>query len=342
MPDHAGAHLLGPYIRRFLLEHVVADRNLSRNTQRSYRDGIRLLLRFMTDRHRIDPVDLTVEHVTTDLVRDFLQYLEHERQNGAATLNQRVTMIRSLFRFVGRQLPESVERASQLQAVPLRRVDHPTVPYLEKAELDALLATPDRRGRLGRRDYALLLVLYNTGARADEAAHLTRGALDLGRPASVRIRGKGRKTRLCPLWDHTAQVLRDLLGDHLDGPAETPVFLNVRGQPLTRFGVYAAVDRIVSKAATRMPSLNTKRVSPHSVRHTTAVHLLRAGVDINTIRAWLGHVSLDTTSRYAQVDLEMKAKALAACAITGRDRPGHPSAAVQRKPQDLMGFLASV
>ena len=126
-----------------------------------------------------------------------------------------------------------MERASQLQAVPLRRVDHPAVPYLEKAEIDALLATPDRRRRQGQRDYALLLFLYNTGARADEAAHLTRGALDLGRPASVRILGKGRKMRLCPLWNHTAQVLREFLGDRLDGPAEAPVFLNVRGQSLT-------------------------------------------------------------------------------------------------------------
>ena len=342
MPDRAAPHLLGPYIRRFLLEHVVADRNLTRNTQRSYRDGIRLLLRFMTDRHRIDPVHLTVEHITADVVRDFLQYLEHERKNCAATLNQRVIVIHSLFRFVGRHVPESVERASQLQGVPLRRVDHPTVPYLEKAELDAVLATPDRRRRVGQRDYALLLFLYNTGARADEAAHLTRGALELGRSASVRILGKGRKIRLCPLWDHTAQVLRELLGDRLDGPADTPVFLNVRGQPLTRFGVYAVVERVVTRAATRLPSLNAKRVSPHSVRHTTAVHLLRAGVDINTIRAWLGHVSLETTNRYAQVDLEMKAKALAACAITGSNRPSHPSAAGHRKPQDLLGFLASL
>jgi len=190
MPEHPEHHLLGPYIRRFLLEHVVADRNLSRNTQRSYRDGIRVLLRFMTDRHRIDPADLTVEHVTADVVRDFLQHLEQERKNTAATLNQRVTVIHSLFRFVGRHVPELVEHASQLQAVPLRRVDHPTLPYLEKAELDALLATPDRRRRLGQRDYALLLFLYNTGARADEAAQLTRGALELGRPASVRILGK--------------------------------------------------------------------------------------------------------------------------------------------------------
>ena len=339
MPEH---HRLGSFIRRFLLEHVVADRNLSRNTQRNYRDAIRVFLRFMTDRHRIDPADLTVEQVTVDVVREFLQYLAQERKNTAATLNQRVTVIHSLFRFIGRHVPELVERASQLQAVPLRRVDHPTVPYLEKAEIDAVLATPDRRRRLGQRDYALLLFLYNTGARADETAHLTRGALDLGRPASVRILGKGRKTRLCPLWDHTAQVLRAFLGDRRDGSAETPVFLNVRGQSLTRFGIHALVERAVARAATRMPSLNTKRVSPHSVRHTTAVHLLRAGVDINTIRAWLGHVSLETTNRYAEVDLEMKAKALAACAIIGNNRPGDPSAAAGRKPPDLMAFLASL
>lgn len=187
MPEH---HLLGPYIRRFLLEHVVADRNLSRNTQHNYRDGIRVFLGFMTDRHRIDPAALTVEHVTPNVVREFLQYLEQGRKNTAATLNQRVTVIHSLFRFIGRHVPELVDRASQLQGVPLRRVDHPTVPYLEKAEIDAVLATPDRRRRLGQRDYALLLFLYNTGARADEAAHLTRGALDLSRPASVRILGK--------------------------------------------------------------------------------------------------------------------------------------------------------
>lgn len=264
MAEH---HLLGPYIRRFLLEHVVADRNLSRNTQRNYRDAIRVLLRFITDRHRIDPADLTVEQVTADVVREFLQYLEQNRRNTAATLNQRVTVIHSLFRFIGRHVPELVERASQLQAVPLRRVAHPTVPYLEKPEVDALLATPDRRRPQGQRDYALLLFLYNTGARADEAAHLTRGALDLGRPASVRILGKGRKTRLCPLWDHTAQVLRTLLSHRLDGPTDTPVFLNVRGQPLTRFGIHTAVERLAARAATRMPSLKTKRVSPHSVRH---------------------------------------------------------------------------
>ena len=208
MAEH---HLLGPYIRRFLLEHVVVDRNLSRNTQRNYRDAIRVLLRFIdgspSDRPRRPDRRAGRRSKWSG---NSSSYLEQERRNTAATLNQRVTVIHSLFRFIGRHVPELVERASQLQAVPLRRVDHPTVPYLEKAEIDALLAMPDRRRPQGQRDYALLLFLYNTGARADEAAHLTRGALDLGRPASVRILGKGRKTRLCPLWDHTAQVLREL------------------------------------------------------------------------------------------------------------------------------------
>jgi integrase/recombinase XerD len=338
MPDH---HLLGPYVRRFLLEYMIAERNLSRNTQRSYRDAIRVFLQFMTDRHRIDPVDLTVEQVTAEVVRDFLTYLKSERHNAATTLNQRLTMIHSLFRFIGRQAPELVELATQLQAVPLRRVDHPTVPYLEKAEIDALLATPDRERPQGRRDYALLLFLYNSGARADEAAHLTRGALDLGRPASVRILGKGRKMRLCPLWDHTAQVLRTLLEGRLENSSDARVFLNIRGQPLTRFGIHTAIERIAARAAARVSSLKSKRVSPHTLRHTSAVHLLRAGVDINTIRAWLGHVSLATTNRYAEVDLEMKAKALAACAITASDREINQSAA-RRKQSNLMSFLASL
>lgn len=334
-------HLLGAFIRRFLLEHVIADRNLSRNTQRSYRDAILLLLRFMKEHHRIDAAHLAVEHLTAPVVRAFLAYLERERANAAATVNQRLTAIHSLFRFIAGHVPELVDFTTHVQAVPLRRVPRPTVPYLEKAEIDALLATPDRRRRQGQRDYALLLFLYNTGARADEAAQTTRGALDLGQPASVRIAGKGRKTRLCPLWDHTARVLRHLLGHRLDGPADARVFVNVRAQPLTRFGVYALVRRTTATAAKQVPSLLEKRVSPHTVRHTTAVHLLRAGVDINTIRAWLGHISLETTNRYAEVDLEMKAKALATCAII--DGPGlEHSKQPSRGRHDVLGFLASL
>ncbi len=338
MPD---CHSLGPFIRRFLLEHVVADRHLSRHTQRSYRDAIRLFLRFLALQHGTDPTTLTVERCDAAVVRGFLAHLEQARGNAAATRNQRLAALHALFRFVGRQVPELVELATQVQGVPLRRAVSPPMAYLEKAELDALLAAPDRRRPQGQRDYALLLFLYNTGARAGEAAGTTVGALQLGAPPAVRLLGKGAKTRLCPLWPQTATVLRTLLGPRREGPPEAPVFLNVRGQPITRFGIHTLVERTAARAAQTTPSLREKRVSPHTLRHTTAVHLLRAGVDINTIRAWLGHVSLATTNRYAEVDLEMKAKALAACAVPQPTRP-HDRRPAWRKDRDLMAFLTSL
>jgi site-specific recombinase XerD len=215
------------------------------------------------------------------------------------------------------------------------------MPYLDKPEIDALLAVPDRRRAQGRRDYALLLFLYNTGARATEATRVTVADLSLGSAPAARFEGKGSKTRICPLWPHTAKVLRNLLGARLDGPRETLAFLNVRGQPITRYGVHALVARTVHKAAETVPSLGNKRVSPHTIRHATAVHLLRAGVDINTIRAWLGHVSLETTNRYAEVDLEMKAKALETCAVTGPATRPEPTPRWHTN-RDLMSFLASL
>ena len=334
-------HLLGPYVRRFLVEDVVVDRNLSINTQHSYRDALRLLFRFLAERHATEPTSVTVEQVTEDVVRSFLTYLEQERGNSVATRNQRIAALHSLFRFVGRQVPELVEHAARIRGIPMRRTAPPTIPYLDKEEVDALLAVPDRRRPLGRRDYALLLFLYNTGARADEVAKTTVGALALGARPSVRILGKGGKTRPCPLWSHTAEVLSKLLGSRLEGPPDTPAFLNVRGQQFTRYGIHALVQRTARRAAESAPSLRSKRVSPHTIRHTTAVHLLRAGVDINTIRAWLGHVSLETTNRYAEVDLEMKAKALESCAVTEPDGT-IDSSPDWRKDRDLMAFLSSL
>jgi site-specific recombinase XerD len=211
--------------------------------------------------------------------------------------------------------------------------------YLEKEEIDALLDTPDRRHPQGYRDYAMRLFLYNTGARAQEAADVTVEDFTLDSSPCVRIHGKGNKTRICPLWPHTVKVLRSLLDSRANGPLETPIFLNVRGEPMTRFGIHTLVERTVRREAHKSPSLQKKRVSPHSIRHTCAVHLLRAGVDINTIRAWLGHVSLETTNRYAEVDLAMKAKAVATCAVS--PHTGNPLKA-WKKDQDLMAFLASL
>ena len=335
------SHPLGPFVRRFLLEHIVADRNLSLNTQKSYRDALLLLLRFVAERYGIEPTQLTVEDLKAEVVRNFLIYLQKQRGSSLPTVNQRLIAIRSLFHFISRCVPELVDPATQVEAVPLRKTASPTVPYLDKEEIDALLAVPDRRRPQGQRDYALLLFLYNTGARADEAAHVTVGDLNLGTSPFVTIRGKGRKTRLCPLWTHTSKVLRILLGPRLEGPPEAFVFLNVRGVPITRFGIHTLVERLVTRALKAMPSLQKKRVSPHVIRHSTACHLLRAGVDINTIRAWLCHVSLETTNRYAEADLEMKAKALATCAVRepGRNSDGK---AAWRKDRDLLAFLTSL
>jgi site-specific recombinase XerD len=330
-------HLVGSFIRRFLLEEVVASKNLTLNTQHSYRDSIRLLLGFLHEQKARNPTRLTVEEISAPVVRAFLEHLEGSRRNCVATRNQRLAALHSLFRFIAQQVPELVEQATQILAIPPRRTSPPQMAYLEKRELDALLEVPDRSRPQGQRDYALLLFLYNTGARASEAAGLTIGALSVDTAPSVRLLGKGHKSRTCPLWQHTAKTLVQLLGTRLQGPPDEAVFLNVRGEPVTRFGIHDLVARTLVKAAQTVPSLRQKRVSPHTLRHTTAVHLLRAGVDINTIRAWLGHVSLETTNRYAEVDLEMKARALETCAL-----PNSKTQPTWHNDNGLIAFLASL
>lgn len=323
--------LLGPWIRRFLLEHLVAERNLARNTQASYRDTLILLLPFLGKAKKISLDRLAVEDLSPVLIRRFLEHLEQDRGCSGATRNQRLGTIHSLAKFVGTHSPEHLAWCTEVRAIPFKKTTKPVMAYLDKPEMDALLHVPDTRTKQGARDYALLLFLYNTGARVDEAAHVTFTDFTFGNTPAVRLMGKGRKSRLCPLWSITAEVIKQLGWGRA---TEENVFLNCRGQPLTRFGIYNLVQRTVAQARLTTPSLKTKRISPHSVRHTSAVHLLRAGVDINTIRAWLGHVSLDTTHIYAEVDLEMKAKALANCDISSEVVTKH-----WRKGPDLMAFL---
>jgi site-specific recombinase XerD len=302
--------LAGPWIRRFLLEHVVAERNLARNTQKSYRDTMILLLPFVAGKAKRALDRLALEDFTPDAIRRFLNSLEKDRGSSVATRNQRLATVHAWTRFVAEHLPEQVVWSSQVRAIPFKKGPRSVVAYLEKAEMDALLDTPDHGTPQGNRDYAMLLTLYNSGARASEIAQATVGDLDLGRSPSIRIQGKGNKTRLCPLWGKTVDILMPLVAGR--GGAE-PVFLNRSKQPFTRFGVLAMVKRYANQAASKVPSLAKKKVGAHTIRHTTAVHLLRAGVDLNTIRAWLGHVSLNTTNIYAEIDLEMKAKALEHC-----------------------------
>ena len=331
MRDHTS---IGPWVRRFLLEHLVTDRNLARNTQLSYRDTLVLLLPFM-GKARGKAVDrLNVDDLSPAVVRSFLEYLEKERGCSGATRNLRLATIHSLAKFIAMHNPEQVAWCAEVRAVPFKKTAKPTLPYLDKPEMDALLMNPDVDTPLGMRDYALLLFLYNTGARVDEAAHLRVGDITWGSSPAVRLVGKGNKTRWCPMWPRTADILKPLVAER---SSQDFVFLNRLHQPLTRFGIYNLVRRTVTQAGQALPSLAAKRISPHCVRHTSAVHLLRSGVDINTIRAWLGHVSLNTTNIYAEVDLEMKVKALAQCVLPNEvtTKPWHADAG-------LIGFLKAL
>ena len=326
--------LIGPWIRRFLLEHVVSDRNLTRNTQASYRDTLLLWLPFVS-RAQQKPIDrLTIDDLSASGLRSFLQYLEKDRGCSGATRNLRLAAIHSLAKFIGMRSPEHVAWSTEMRAVPFKKTPKSSLTYLDKAEIDALLKAPDLRTPQGNRDYALLLFLYNTGARVEEAAHLTIEAITWSNPPAVRLVGKGDKTRCCPLWKRTVEVLKPLVAGRK--PQEF-VFLNRRDEPLTRFGIYSLVRRAAAEAGRTLPSMAAKRISPHCLRHSCAVHLLRSGVDINTIRAWLGHVSLDTTHIYAEVDLEMKAKALALC-----DLPNEVATKPWHSDAGLIGFLKAL
>ena len=330
---------LGPWIRRFLLEHLIRERNLSRGTQRSYRDTLTLLIPFLARQARKGIDELNVIHVSADSVRKFLAYLEDSRKCAISTRNQRLAAIHALARFVGLHSPEHLAWCGEICAIPFKKCTQTPVTYLEKAEIDAILAAPNLQSAQGRRDHLLLLFLYNTGTRADEAAQVLVRDLNLAHAPSrdlswVKIRGKGNKLRNCPLWPQTVHEL--LLA--IEGREATEhVFLNRYGRPITRFGVYHLVKRHVARVRREMPSLAMKGVSPHTVRHSSATHLLRSGLDINTIRDWLGHVSVNTTNIYATVDLETKAKAIARC------EPG-AATSVRRWSNDkgLMTFLRNL
>ena len=331
--------LLGPWVRRFLLEHLVGERNLAPNTQRSYRDTLRLLIPYSSESVGRQIHKLEVEDISADLIRQFLQQLEDRRGSSVGTRNQRLAAIHSLAQFIGLRSPEYIAWCGAVRTIPFKKTKRPIVSYLEKSEMDAILEAPDATTAQGYRDQSLLLYLYNTGTRADEAAQAVIGDLSIGAlpgrdSSSVLVHGKGNKDRQCPLWARTIKQLDPLIKDR--GECER-IFLNRRGQPITRFGVHATVCRHAKAARLKAPSIEKKKVSPHTIRHTTAMHLLKSGVDINTIRAWLGHVSLNTTNIYAEADLEMKAKALASCEIKGDTVTPH-----WREKTDLMEFLKTL
>jgi integrase/recombinase XerD len=298
-------------LRHFFTDHLPSIRGVSRHTIQSYRYALILLLRFLATRHGRQVATLDLADVNAEDVVAFLDYLEHERHNTVASRNVRLAALHAFFRYVAVHEPTQLARSQRILQIPFKRADQRTIDYLEYAELQAVLEAVDRATAAGRRDYALLATMFNTGARVQELLDVRPCDLHLDRPAQVRLFGKGRKERVCPLWPQTAALLRTLcIERQVDLHAAVPLFVNQRGHPLTRFGVGYLLAKYLTRAQATVPSLRGKRLHPHSMRHSTAVHLLKSGVDLSTIGQWLGHASLNTTNKYATIDLDLKRQAL--------------------------------
>lgn len=302
---------LGRALVRFFQDYLPNQRGMSTHTIRSYRDAVVLFLRFAARDVSRGVDQLEIEDLRADRVVKFLAALEVQRGNGIATRNARLAALHTLARFLATEHPNHMATLQAVLAIPFKRgAKNAPIEYLEHDEVRELLASIDRGGAAGQRDYALFALMFNTGARVQEILNLRACDVRLDPPAQVRLRGKGNKTRICPIWSTTAQLLRPLC---LRAEAEVepmPLFINERGQPLTRFGVRYLLRRYLAIATKRSSTLQDKSIHPHSIRHTTAIHLLKAGVDFASISQWLGHASLNTTMVYARADLDLKRQAL--------------------------------
>jgi integrase/recombinase XerD len=300
------------HVTSFLTHYLASQRNVSPNTIKAYRDVFTLLLRFCRDVRGIAPERLCLDQMDVSLVEAFLDYLEQERKCSPRTRNHRLAALHAFFRYVQAEEPARMHQCQKILAIPQRRHARPTVSYLSKEELAAILAQPDLRTPDGRRDAVLLSVLYDIGARVQELTDLSVGDVRLDPPAQLRLLGKGRKMRAVPLMRNTVQLLRDHIQEnHLDGPEEfdKPLFQNAHHQRLSRSGIRYILQKYLARARSKCPSLNRK-VSPHSLRHTKGMHLLQSGISLEMIRDFLGHVDVKTTQIYARANLEMKRNAL--------------------------------
>jgi len=301
-------------VQAFFQDYLAGQRGLSPNTILAYRDALKLFLAFLAGRSGKPAAKLRLEDLKAEQVLAFLEDVEQKRNNCTATRNLRLAALRTFFQYM---ISEDTVRAGQYQkivAIPLKRNPRPVMGYLDIAEVQAILNSIDRDTSTGNRDYALFSFMYNTGARVQEVVDATVGVVRFNSPPIVTLTGKSRKTRIVPLWQTTAATLLGHLKRRgIEKQQDARLFVNARGEPLTRFGVRHILRTRIESVAANCTSLVGRRISPHSFRHSTAMHLLQAGVDLTVIQRWLGHVQLATTHGYVEIDLEMKRKALAAC-----------------------------
>ena len=319
----------------FFTQRLMQQRQASAHTIASYRDTFRLLLQFAQKRLRKAPSMLALEDIAAPLVADFLDELEKVRGVTARTRNLRLTAIHSFFRYVAFEAPAHAAQIQRVLAIPAKRFTRALVPFLSRQEVDALLAAPDQRKWSGRRDHALILLAVQTGLRLSELTGLQQQDLHLGTGAHVRVIGKGRKERCTPLSKNTRTVLAAWLKEPIKLP-DQPLFPNARGGRLSAHGVHYLMAKHVAAATSVCPSLKQKRVSPHVLRHTTAMDLLQQGVEQSVIALWLGHESIETTQIYLDANLELKQRVLDAV-TPPNGKPG------RYRPDDkLLAFLRSL
>jgi integrase/recombinase XerD len=328
------ANQLLQYVQRFFQEYLRVHRGMSPNTVFAYRDTIKLFMRFLTTHTGREPARISLDHLQPDAVLAFLGDIE-TKGNCVTTRNLRLSALRTFFGYLVTQDTLRVGQYQRVIAIPLKQASQPLMGYLEVEEVKAILQSIDQRTETGRRDYILINLLYNTGARVQEICDLRREDVSKS-PPSVVITGKGRKTRQVPLWPETATILREYMND---GDPQERVFQNSRGMPLTRFGIHHIIGTRIRAAATACPSLAKKKVTPHTFRHTTAMHLLQSGVELTVIKSWLGHVQISTTHAYIEIDLKMKQKALAQCTPV---HDGNKLNEVIRHNDDVIGWLDSL
>jgi site-specific recombinase XerD len=323
---------LAPVLQGFFTDRLARQKKASPHTVAAYRDTFKLLLSFARERTGMPPSRLSLADLNATLIGAFLQHLEQQRGNGGATRNARLAAIHSLFRYAAPRAPEHAAVISQVLAIPPRQRDRAIISYLTPEETDALLAAPDRTAWHGRRDHALLLLAVQTGLRVSELTALTRQDTHLGTGPHVRCHGKGRKDRATPLTSQTLKVLRTWLAEL--GPApDGPLFPTRAGGRLSRDAVELLVTKHAAAAADSCPSIKPKNVTPHTLRHTAAMALLRSGVDTSVIALWLGHEDAETTQIYLHADMTIKEQALA------RVQPPSTSPGRYRPPDTLLAFL---
>ncbi len=306
---------LATHLESFFRNRLVLQRRCSPATISTYRDGLRLLLIFASKQMGKPPSRLAVEDLDRDLILAFLDHLESKRGNSIRTRNARLAAIKSFFQHIAYSDPSAMGIVQRVLAIQEKRTVKKAICYLRQEDLTVLLSAPDQNTWLGRRDYTLLLFLGRTGARVSEATGLNGSDLRLDKPYQVLLRGKGSKERVIPLTEETVIALRNYRDENVHRLAtEGPLFINQRGARLTRFGVVHVIDRAVKAATSQHPHLAKMRISAHTLRHTVAMHMLQAGVDLTTIQSWLGHATVNTTHQYVEADTEMKRRAIEMCA----------------------------